>query len=117
MNIAPRRWLPRLAVATVVTVGAIVAISGTAQAEVSNIEVREITGTWNVSPNTSSTRTLICASGEKVLEGGVLSMALSTDVYVIASYVSGSTKWVWTVYNDSSSTQEIRARAICATGV
>jgi hypothetical protein len=44
-------------------------------------------------------------------------MSLSNGVYLLSSFASVSNKWSWVVYNDTSSTQEIRARTICATGV
>lgn len=117
MKMRPPRWLAGVATITVLATGAVMAIGTTAQAAVSNVEVREISGTWTVSPGVTGSNGLVCASGEKVLQGGVLSMSLSNGVYLLASFASISNKWSWVIYNDTSSTQEIHARAICATGV
>jgi hypothetical protein len=107
------RWLAGLAAVAVVATSAIAA---PAHAEVSGIVVREISETWNVSPGFASNG-LYCAAGEKVLQGGVLSMTLSNGVYLLSSRATLSDKWGWEIYNATSSTQEIRARVICATGV
>lgn len=106
-------WLAGLATVAVVASGVIAA---PAQAEVSGIVVREISTTWNVGPGFASNG-LYCAAGEKVLQGGVLSMTLSNGVYLLSSRASSSDKWGWEVYNATTKTQEIRARVICATGV
>jgi hypothetical protein len=100
----------------VVATGTVFAMTTAAQAAISNVEVREITGTWTVGPGVTGSNGLVCAAGETVLQGGVLSMTLSNRVYVLSSYASSFDKWSWVVYNDTSSNQEIHARAICATG-
>ncbi len=110
-----RKW-QALLVTTVVSAGAVIAVASAAQASISDIKVREITSTWTVSPGFSSNG-LVCASGEKVLQGGVLSMSLSNGVYLLSSFASVSNRWSWEIHNATSSPQQIHARAICATGV
>jgi hypothetical protein len=111
-----RKWCAALAGAAV-AVGAVVVVATQAQAAVSNIQVREITGSWNVNAGATSTNALVCAAGEKVLQGGILSQTLSNGVFVLSSFSNADNRWFWQVYNDTFSTQEIHARAICATGV
>ncbi len=107
------RWLAGLATVAVVASGV---IATPAHAAVSKIVVREISTTWNAGPGFSSNG-LYCANGEKVLQGGVLSMSLSNGVYLLASFASGNNKWAWEIHNATTKTQEIHARVICATGV
>jgi len=111
-----RRWHNLLAAAAVAA-GVVVAVAAPAQATVSNMQVREITGSWHVNAGATSTNALVCAAGEKVVQGGILSQTLSTGVYVLSSYSNASNRWFWAVHNDTFSIQEVHALAICAVGV
>lgn len=115
MKISLRRWLAGLAAATVVATGVIVAAALPAHAAVSSVRVVEII--WNAPNHTTSSATLQCNTGETVLSGGALVMSLNTGVRLIESFASSNTKWSLSVHNESNGPQEIRARALCATGV
>jgi hypothetical protein len=115
MKVSPRRWLAGFAAAAVVAVGTVAAGALPADAAIANVRVVEFI--FNAPNHATTLGPVSCNSGERVLGGGALVMTLDTDVRLIESFALSDTTWRVAVHNESGSTQEIHARALCATGV
>jgi hypothetical protein len=111
----PRRWLARGVAAAVIAAGSVIAIATPAQAAISSVRIVE--EIFDVQSYSTGTEAVFCNTNEKVLGGGALVMSLNSSVKLLESYAFKDHQWRVRLYNPTSTWQEVRVRAICATGV
>jgi hypothetical protein len=112
---SPRRWLARLAAMMAVALAATLAVAIPAHAA---IGLRPVKFIWTtLGPFQEGSASVSCASGERIVSGGYLSMSLSPQVKFTSSYPSNDTTWLVTAINRTNVAQEIHITGVCATGI